>query len=286
VLDQYWIGARQRVHGGRMTERSAVAAGQVVESAAEVYEEFFVPALFGQWPPVVLDRAGLKPGDDVLDVGCGTGVLAREAARQLAGSGTVTGVDVNDGMLAVARRAMEPVSWLGGDAEALPFPDGSFDRVVGQFVLMFTADPGQAVAEMGRVTRPGGVVAVATWCALEESPGYAAMARLLHDVLGPAAAESLRVPFSLGDVASLRSLLADGLADVTVQRHEGTASFETLDSWLHTDIRGWTLAGSVDDEAYAALRDRAAHALAGFVDPDGRVRFAAPALIGTGSPRV
>ena len=88
-----------------MNELDAATHGQVNQSAAEVYEAFFVPALFGQWPERVLDAAGLSPGDDVLDVGCGTGILARAAARRLNDSGSVTGIDINDGMLTIARRS-------------------------------------------------------------------------------------------------------------------------------------------------------------------------------------
>jgi ubiquinone/menaquinone biosynthesis C-methylase UbiE len=78
--------------------------GQVTRSAADVYDEFFVPALFAPWPGPVSDAAGLAPGQAVLDVACGTGVLAREAARRVQPGGSVIGLDRNDGMLAVARR--------------------------------------------------------------------------------------------------------------------------------------------------------------------------------------
>ncbi len=111
--------------------------GQVVHSAAEVYEEFFVPALFGQWPDRVLDAVGASEGDRILDVGCGTGVLARAAVERVGGTGRVAGVDPNDGMLAVARRLGPDVTWDTGVAEHLPYPDASFDRVVSQFALMF-----------------------------------------------------------------------------------------------------------------------------------------------------
>ncbi len=265
-------------------EQERSASGQVTGSAAEVYEQFFVPALFGQWPGVVLDAAGLTEGDDVLDVGCGTGVLAREAAGRLGGTGSVTGVDVNEGMLAVARTLDVPVTWRQGDAAALPFADASFDRVVSQFVLMFLPDRERGVAEMARVARAQGAVAVATWCRLEDSPGYAAMAELLDDVLGRSAAEALRPPFSLGEAEALESLLGSALGDVTVRRHGGTAAFPSLKAWVHTEIRGWTLADAVDDEQYARLLHEASAALGRFVGADGRVAFPVAALVGTGRP--
>lgn len=87
------------------------------------------------------------------------------------GSGSVTGIDINEDMLRVARRSAEPVAWHLGPAEGLPFPDDSFDRVVSQFAVMFFADRTAGMHEMARVTRPGGTVTLATWVRAEDSPG-------------------------------------------------------------------------------------------------------------------
>lgn len=266
-----------------MTELDT-ATGQVNPSAAEVYETFFVPALFGQWPGPVLDAAGLRAGDSVLDVGCGTGTLARAAAERMAGSGSVVGIDCNDGMLAVARRAPESVAWRHGCVEDLPFPDCSFDRVVSQFALMFFADPGVGLTEMVRVTRPGGSIAIATWASVDQSPGYAAMVELVERVVGSRAASVLTAPFALGTEQVLTSLLSPILPNAVVTRHQGTARFDSLDAWIYTDVRGWTLDGMVDDGQYRTLLAAARTDLADFVDHDGRVRFPAPALIAAGTP--
>ncbi len=98
--------------------------------AAAAYEEFFVPALFGQWAPRVVDAAQIRSGDRVLDVACGTGVLAREAASRVAPSGSVAGVDLNPGMLEVAAQLAPAIEWRQGAAESLPYPDESFDAVI------------------------------------------------------------------------------------------------------------------------------------------------------------
>jgi ubiquinone/menaquinone biosynthesis C-methylase UbiE len=264
-----------------MNETNAVTHGQVNRSAAEVYEAFFVPALFDQWPERVLDTAQLSAGDDVLDVGCGTGILARAAARRLKGSGSVTGIDINDGMLTIARKTSEPVTWRHGPAERLPFPAQSFDRVVSQFALMFFADQKAGLQEMARVARPGGTIAVATWASIDQSPGYAAMVRLLQRLFGDEAATALRAPFTLGTKEKLHDLIDDILPDATVALHQGQARFDSLEAWIHTDIRGWTLADMIDDDQCAQLLDAANKELADFVDETGRVRFPAPALIAT-----
>ena len=154
--------------------------GQVSRSAAEVYEEFFVPALFRQWVQPVADAADIRAGDRVLDVACGTGILARHAATRVGAAGSVCGVDINEGMLAVARREAPEIEWRKGAAEALPFADDGFDAVVSQFGLMFFADQAKAIREMRRVLRPGGRLAVAVWDSLANTPGYAAMTALLQ----------------------------------------------------------------------------------------------------------
>lgn len=262
-----------------MSERDAAITGQVTGSAAEIYEAFFVPALFGQWTGPMLDTADLTDGDAVLDVGCGTGILARHAARRLGETGSVTGIDCNPGMLAVARQASDRVTWHEGVAERLPYPDASFDRVVSQFALMFFADQCEGVREMARVTRPGGTVTIATWVDVEESPGYAAMVDLLGRRFGDEAAAALSAPFSLGSEAKLREILDDALPDAAVTRHEGHARFESLEAWIHTDVRGWTLADMITDEQHDELLAAAEVELARFVDDRGEVLFPAPALI-------
>ncbi len=206
------------------------ARGQVAAAAAEVYEEFFVPALFGQWAAPMLDAAGVAAGDAVLDVGCGTGVVARAAARRVGPTGEVVGLDRNDGMLAVAARSLEPVTWRQGVAERLPFDDGRFDRVLCQFAVMYFDDQRQGLREMARVLRPGGTVAIATWSAVEESPGYASMVDLLRRVVSDEAADALLAPFTLGTAKVVAELLADVFPDAAVTRHQGTARFESIRS--------------------------------------------------------
>lgn len=260
----------------------ATVEGQVTDSAAEVYEEFFVPSLFAEWAPRVADAAGLAPGDRVVDVACGTGVLAREAARRVSPGGAVTGLDRNAGMLAVARRLSPDVEWREGRAEALPFEDGSQDAVVSQFGLMFFEDRARALSEMWRVLRPGGRLAVAVWGALGETPGYTAMAALLDRLFGPAVAEGIRMPYVLGDPDEVLGLFARaGVRGARLETPMGTARFASLDAWLHTDIKGWTLADMIDDAQYARLRAAAPDALSDFVGQDGSVAFAAPAHIVT-----
>jgi len=261
--------------------RSAAERGQVNTEAAEVYEAFFVPALFGQYPDHVLGHAGVCAGDRVADVGCGTGIVAIAARRLVGADGHVVGVDPNHGMLAVAHRAEPSIDWRSGTAESLPLDDRSFDHTVSQFAAMFFTDRATALHEMARITVPRGTVTIATWARLDRSPGYDAMVALIDDELGSEAADALRAPFHLGEADDVRQLLAPLGGDVRVDEFDGSARFASIAGWVHTDIRGWTLADLVDDAGEAALVARARRELASFVAPDGSVAFPAPALCGT-----
>jgi SAM-dependent methyltransferase len=256
------------------------AKGQVVRSAAEVYEEFFVPALFGQWAGPIVDAAGVKPGDAILDVACGTGVVAREAANRLGETGRVVGLDCNDGMLAVARRIAPNVDWRLGQAEALPFEDETFDAATCQFALMFFEDRIAALKEMWRVLKPGGRLAIATWDRLEHSPGYAAMVALLQRLFGTRAADALRAPFVIGEPELLIALAGEaGIPKAAVETRDGTVSFPSLKAWVHTDVKGWTLADMIDDAQFQTLLEAAHRDLTRFAQADSTVSFAGPAHI-------
>ena len=257
-------------------------AGQVIASAAEVYEEFFLPALFAPWAPRLVAAAKLGAGMRVIDVACGTGVLAIEAAEVVGATGAVTGVDLNPGMLAVARRKAPGIGWTEARAEALPFSNGSFDAALSQFGLMFFADREAAIHEMCRVLRPGGALAIAVWDSLDRTPGYAAVVRLLARLFGDEIADLLRSPYALGNLEAMGALLSSaGVGRPRVSRVGGEAQFPSIRAWMHTDVRGWTLADKLDDRQYELLVSEAENELRRFVKPDGSVRFEHPALIAT-----
>ena len=256
--------------------------GQISASAAEIYETFFVPALFQEWAPRVTDAARVAPGQHVLDVACGTGVLARTLAARTGSGKLVVGLDVNGGMLAVAQRAAPEIEWQQGQAEALPFADGRFDAVVSQFGLMFFEDRATAIRQMVRVVRPGGRLAVAVWDSLEHTPAYAAVVALLERLFGAEAGAALRMPFVLGDPVGLKALFAEaGLPDTEIDTVHGTARFPSLDAWMYTDVRGWTATELIDDAGFERLVGEARRDLARFVGADGAVAFDMPAHIVT-----
>lgn len=252
-------------------------------SPAEIYDTRFVPALFAHWGPIVAGAAGVKRGDRVLDVACGTGAATLAAAETAGPAGHVTGLDARPEMLAVARRKPARVEWVEGRAEALPMPEASFDAVVSQFGLMFFDDQPRALAEMMRVLRPGGGMAVAVCDAVERSPGYAAFAQLLDQLFDRQVGDAFRAPFALGDPERLQALCREaGIKDAKVRRRSEAVRFESIEAMVSTERACvWTLGGVLDDEQFARLLAESEKALVPFLTSNGAIRFDMPALIVT-----
>ncbi|MCA1490742.1 class I SAM-dependent methyltransferase [Ensifer sp. NBAIM29] len=250
-------------------------------SPAEIYDAHFVPALFAQWGPVVAAEAAVQKGDRVLDVACGTGALALAAAAIAGPSGSVVGLDANPDMLAVARRKPGQIEWLEGKAEALPFPDNGFDVVVSQFGFMFFEDKSKALAEMMRVLRPDGRLAVAVCDAVENSPGYHAFALLLDRLFGKAVGDAFRAPFSLGDVGRLQEICRRaGLMGAEIVQRNGKVRFKSIDALVSTERACvWTLGGVLTDQQFEELLKESETALRPFLINGGKIEFDMPSLI-------
>jgi ubiquinone/menaquinone biosynthesis C-methylase UbiE len=174
---------------------------------AENYERYFVPAIGEPLAQSLVAEAGLRPGERVLDVACGTGVVARLAADEVGLDGFVAGIDLNPAMIAVARAYSQgwDIAWQVAAAEALPLPDRTFDVILCQMGLQFFADPLGALEEMRRVLRLKGRLILNV-----PGPTPAAFA-VLEDGLarhvGPTARDFVHVVFSLHDARELCRLL-------------------------------------------------------------------------------
>ncbi|NLS05121.1 class I SAM-dependent methyltransferase [Rhizobium sp. P32RR-XVIII] len=248
---------------------------------AEIYDAHFVPALFAQWGPVVAAEARVRKGDRVLDVACGTGALTLAVAEIAGPSGSVIGLDANPEMLAVAHRKPGEIEWIEGMAEALPLPDNSFDAVVSQFGLMFFEDKPKALAEMMRVLKPGGRLAVAVCDAVENSPGYGTFALLLDRLFGKKVGDAFRAPFSLGDAGRLREICNEaGLPGAEIVQRNGKVRFRSIDALVSTERACvWTLGGVLTEEQFQRLLKESQTALRPFVTSGGTIEFDMPSLI-------
>lgn len=254
-------------------------------AAAEAYEALHAPALFAQWAGPVLEAAHVAAGDHVIDVACGTGLAARAAVARVGPIGHVAGVDIDPGMIALARTLAPGVDFRQAPADRLPFDDASFDAAVSSFGLMFYPDRLAAAREMRRILRPGGRAAVAVWDALDRSEPYSLEIDLLARHAGSQAADALRAPFSAGDRSALEALLTEaGLADVTADTHVGTARFPSVRGMVEADLRGWlpVMGVALDESRIETILAEAEIVLTDYVTADGTVVFEAPAHIAVG----
>ena len=258
---------------------------QAQVDAARAYESLFVPALFEQWSATIADAVNAREGQQVLDVGCGTGALTREIAARVGTVGRVVGLDPGAGMLAVAREVEPSIEWQEGVAESLPFADESFDAVVSQFALMFFADKRAAVREIVRVLKRSGRFAIAVWDSLDNIPAFAAEVALLERIAGHEAADALRAPFQLGDRKALQTLFSGVHVAAEISAHQGTAKFSTIRTMVEADLRGWLPLMNIilaEDLIQEILRE-ADDSLGAFTSDDGRAEFAVSALLVTGT---
>lgn len=188
-------------------------------TAAENYQRYFVPHIGGPVAADLIEAARPEPGESVLDVACGTGVVTRLAAEMVGSRGSVTGLDVNPGMLAVARAETPSemsVDWHEATAEAMPFADETFDVVLCQMSLQFIPDKAAALGEMRRVLKPGGRVYVTV-------PGpkpevFRIMGEGFTRHLDPDAAGFVDLVFSMHDAGAIERLMRDaGFRQVEVR---------------------------------------------------------------------
>lgn len=248
---------------------------QLSGTSSDAYEEFLVPAIFDPWARSLVERADPRPGERVLDVACGTGVVARTAAARVLPGGSIAGVDTNADMVAVARRVVPEgttVDWRTADAVELPFPDAAFDLAFCQQGLQFVADRGGAVRELRRTVAATGRVAVSVWRGIRHCPGFALLADVLDRHAG-AAGSMMRNPFGLGDRDTLRDLFVGaGFRHVHVAIEARLCRFPSPAQFIQQQALAspiGPLLSHLDEAAWADLVADLDKVLAPYGDDDG-----------------
>jgi ubiquinone/menaquinone biosynthesis C-methylase UbiE len=209
-----------------------------MSNPAETYESYMVPTLFAPWAAHLVQSANPRPGQRILDVACGTGVVARHVAPRVGSNGAVIGLDLSPHMIMVARTVAEreglAIEWHEGQAEKLPFPNGSFDLVLCQFALMFFADRHATLTEMYRVLTQSGRVVLSVWQSLDRHPFYQTLHAVIQQRLGISGVQDI---FALGDVSELRMLLTNaGFQHVAIEPVSMTARFPDPEGFLAGEI--------------------------------------------------
>src|SRR5712692_2296344 len=196
---------------------------------AEAYETYLVPAIFGPMAAGLVDRAAPRPGERVVDIACGTGIVARTAAGRIGNSGRVAGVDLNPSMLEAAARASAgsrpSIEWLEAKAESVPFEDESFDVVLCQQGLQFFPDRSAALREMRRLLAPGGRVLISVWT--DVGRGFDVLAAALgRHISAEAGAALAKGPASLRDGDEISRLMKEaGFSDLSQKRSRCRCGF-------------------------------------------------------------
>ncbi len=247
--------------------------GQSVASVAEVYERYMVPAAFALWAADLLAMLALQPGSRVLDVACGTGIVARTAVHYTGATVGIVGLDLHAGMLAIARTQEPTGAWVQGSATVLPFTTSAFDLVVCQQGVQFFPNRLAALREMYRVLRPGGRVALVVWGPLAHNPGHAALAQGLAHHMGAEVAAVLHTSFSLADTEVFSQLLEQaGFRDIVLSRSVKTLRFASPEAFVQVWVHGSVLGRAgveVRDDVLKAMVKEVTTALRPYIKADG-----------------
>ena len=250
---------------------------QLAGTAPETYHRYVVPALFAPWAHRLVKEVALQPGERVLDIACGTGVVTRLAATQVGLGGAVVGLDLNAGMLAVARsqpaQSGASIDWREGNALTLPFADETFDVVLCQQGLQFFPDRSLALQEMRRVLTRDGRLAVSVWRSIDCSPGFLALATALDRYAGTEAGAIMRAPFALDDPETLHRLVhAAGFRDIAVCASSEMVRWPSAEAFVQHQPGATPLApivAGLTPQTREELRRHVVTALRPYTGPDG-----------------
>ncbi len=255
-------------------------ATQQSGSAPATYQEFLVPAMFTPFAKRLVEHGCVRPGSRVLDVACGTGVVSREAAILAGTGGSVAGVDLGEPTVAIARshpvqENAAPIDYAQADATVLPFDAEDFDVALCQQGLQFFPERAAALAEMRRVLKPGGHVAIATWKDIE--PPFSAIADALAQHINTEAAQMMYSPFTLGDGATLAQLMSDaGFREVTVNDETIQCTWASHPEFARRYIAASPIASvftAASADSQQAVCDEVTERLAPHATADGSLRM-------------
>lgn len=222
---------------------------QLARHQAMAYESFTRVFMEGS-AQLLVEGALIRAGDVVLDLACGTGLVARHAAALLSPDGRLIGADINPAMLEIARSTIGGVEWVESPSDALPFDDDTFTHVICQQGFQFFPDPVEVMCETVRVLRPGGVLIATVWATPDQNPYIENQLDLLAE-LDPSLATSVQRATPADADELLRSAAqAAGFDDIEMSMLEHDVDIADFEPWFLAQTGGtpWgpTLAALTD----------------------------------------
>lgn len=229
-------------------------------TAAEAYEQHMVPGMFLWWTERLVGLAAPRAGEHVLDVACGTGIGARVATNSVGSAGRVVGLDIDPGVVEVARKVAQekgtPIEWHCGSALKMPFHTAAFDLCLCLQGLQFFPDRVAGLAEIRRVLKPSGRLVASIWGPLEHNKGHYAVVQALECQNVDASAAKRACSFASADDIRDTATRA-GFTSIELSTEDGMSHFASVQSF----IDGMTVGSPSTRHAVALL------------SKDGRERF-------------
>jgi SAM-dependent methyltransferase len=204
-------------------------------TAGEAYEKHMVPGMFARWTERAVGLAALRPGERLVDVACGTGIGARVAAQALGRSGKATALDLDAGVVEIARCLPQgdgaTIEYHCANALEMPFPDEAFDVALCLQGLQFFPDRVKGFTEIRRVLKPSGRLIATIWGPLEANKGHAAVVHAIERQQVDASAAKRACSFA--DPTEIRDAAArGGFGNIEVRTEDGASEFASFDSFM------------------------------------------------------
>jgi ubiquinone/menaquinone biosynthesis C-methylase UbiE len=224
---------------------------QMKTDGPEIYEKYIVPTWMADWAPDLIGAGGVVPGSRVLDVACGTGIVARKAAGLVGPGGRIAAIDLTEGILRVARECAAregatAIAWCHGDVTCMPFSFGEFDTVLCQQGLQFFPDKAAALKEMKRVLAPEGTLALSVWGRAGKSPHVPVLCEVFSEFFGEGSTTIFKIACSLSDHDVLQELVRDaGFSNIQIRSGIKIARHPSLAEFLPAYCSALPVAGQI-----------------------------------------
>jgi ubiquinone/menaquinone biosynthesis C-methylase UbiE len=229
-----------------------VESWQIAGDSPAAYEEYLVPGFFKPWADKLVQLSPPSPGSEILDVACGTGIVARTAAANAGNDARVTGLDINQQMLNKASEMAEEgglkINWQQGDAADLPFEENRFDNLFCQQAMQFFPEPQQVLKEMQRVLKPDGILSLNILRSIQHNPAYKILADELEKHAGETAGTMMRSPFPDWDQKTIRNMVTDaGFSDIQILLEIISMRYPSPEEFLRREAASSPLAGEIKE---------------------------------------